>query len=397
MRLSISQKRRFAVRVAIVLTIFTLSAKNIFSQQSHRDELNKLRREIKKLETKLKNRSARESKTLEYLEDVDRKISLTKNIILRYKAEIEDQQFRVDSLEVTLAQSEKRLQELQKSYALRIASMYKRGRISTLELLLSARSFNQVKIWAEYQQRLAENDARVIRNIRLEKGRALEARDQLKTALQKQESLLAEKQAEERSLEKDRSAKKALVRKLRQDKSLYRRQIADYQAAIQEIQRLIAEAEKKRTREPEVEKAPVDAVVPVQNFASLQGRLPWPVQGQIIRRYGPYKHPVLKTITDNLGIDIKVPVGTEVHAVAAGKVTAITWQRGRGNLVIVNHGGGYYTVYTHLDEIYVQLQQDVVAGQTIGAVGEAGSSETPVLHFQVWNKFEHLNPENWLQ
>ena len=136
----IRQKRWFVGYITLVLTVFTLSAKTTFSQPSHRDELNKLRQEIKKLEAKIKNRSARESKTIEALEDIDRKISLTKNIILQYKAEIEDQQFRIDSLEVTLVQSEKRLQQLRESYARRIVNMYKRGRISTLELLLSARS-----------------------------------------------------------------------------------------------------------------------------------------------------------------------------------------------------------------------------------------------------------------
>lgn len=116
-----------------------------------------------------------------------------------------------------------------------------------------------------------------------------------------------------------------------------------------------------------------------------------------MRAYGPYKHPVLKTITNNLGIDIEAPLGTPVHAVAAGRVTAITWQRGRGNLVIINHGGGFYTVYTHLNEIFVNLQEPVEGGEVIGRVGETGTLEKPVLHFQLWQGFDHMDPQQWLR
>ena len=102
-------------------------------------------------------------------------------------------------------------------------------------------------------------------------------------------------------------------------------------------------------------------------------------------------------MTENLGLDIKVEAGAAVHSVADGKVTAVTWQRGRGNLIIINHSDGYYTVYTHLDEIFVNLQQTVTAGQVVGTVGETGSLEGPLLHFQIWRKFTHLNPEIWLK
>jgi len=99
---------------------------------------------------------------------------------------------------------------------------------------------------------------------------------------------------------------------------------------------------------------------------------------------------------ENIGIEIEAPEGSPVQVVASGKITKITWQRGRGNIVIVSHYGGYYTVYTHLEEILVDLLEDVEPGQVIGSVGESGSLKGPVLHFEVWKGTTKLNPENWL-
>jgi murein DD-endopeptidase MepM/ murein hydrolase activator NlpD len=122
----------------------------------------------------------------------------------------------------------------------------------------------------------------------------------------------------------------------------------------------------------------------------------WPVAGKIIARFGQYRHPELKTVTENIGIDIQAGAGNPVKVVASGRVTVITWQRGRGNIVIVSHYGGYYTVYTHLQEIQVDLQEEVSMGQVIGTVGESGSLKGPMLHFEIWRGEEKLDPEVWL-
>jgi murein DD-endopeptidase MepM/ murein hydrolase activator NlpD len=106
---------------------------------------------------------------------------------------------------------------------------------------------------------------------------------------------------------------------------------------------------------------------------------------------------VLNTVTTNLGVDIAAPTGAPVRVVANGKVTAITWQRGYGNLLIISHADGYYTVYTHLADLNVALNDEVTAEQIIGTVGETGSLPGATLHFQVWNREEALNPEDWLR
>ncbi|HLX12588.1 MAG TPA: M23 family metallopeptidase, partial [Bacteroidota bacterium] len=96
----------------------------------------------------------------------------------------------------------------------------------------------------------------------------------------------------------------------------------------------------------------------------------------------------------NTGIDIKLPVGSEVSAIAPGDVSAISWLPSFGNLVIVDHSNGYRTVYAHLSEITVTEGQRIGEGAEIGKSGEGLSG--PRLHFEIWKEREKQDPESWL-
>lgn len=377
---------------ALVIAVFATPDVG-YAQDNYQKEIARLQSSIVQLEGALADQAEQETRALERIELLDKKISLTKKLISRLKQGIARQRSRVDSLEAELKGNRSALQAQKKSLARRIVNLYKRGRFTAVDILLGAHSLNQILVWARYQTRLAEHEARQIRTIRDRQEALVKIRNELTDVLEREKALLAERRREEGRLEKDRVAKHKALKSIRKNKKFYQQQIADYQSSLKEIQRLIATSEAKRTHRAEQSSASTQE----GNFSEMKGRLPWPLRGEILRSYGPYTHPELKTITDNLGVDIRAEIGSAVHAVAAGRITAITWQRGRGNLVIINHGDGYYTVYTHLDEIFVQLQDDVAAGQVIGVVGEAGGYEVPRLHFQVWNGFQHLNPEEWLE
>jgi murein DD-endopeptidase MepM/ murein hydrolase activator NlpD len=133
----------------------------------------------------------------------------------------------------------------------------------------------------------------------------------------------------------------------------------------------------------------------VGTFASKRGKLRWPVsEGAVVARFGNQIHPTLKTITQNTGIDIAVPSGSPVNAVAQGEVSTIWWLPGYGNLVILNHYDGYRTVYAHLADINVTEGQKVNEGDLLGTSGE--TVDGPRVHFEVWKEREKQNPALWL-
>ena len=378
------------IRGLLCCVVFILMGNAPANAQNETD-IEELKRKIQLLEAKLHEQNVREAELVERLEILDEKISLSKNLLHKLQQEIEARKIAIDSLRALRAEIVRKMERLKSVMAKRMVGMYKYGRISLVEMLFRVQSLQEMRVWVEYQRRLTENDARNIQNYKRQQETLQNTQQAIEEALQKRIELLALKKTEQARLQKDRAEKKRLLKTIRKDRRHYRRQIENYQKAIAEIQKLIASSEEERNQGPSHQ-----AFAPELDFAGLKGKLPWPVKGEVVRHYGPYKHPVLKTVTNNLGIDIRVDMGAEVQAVAEGRVTAITWQRGRGNLIIINHGGGYYTVYTHLDEIYVDLQQIVQAGDIIGRIGESGTFEFPVLHFQVWHKFTHLDPMAWL-
>lgn len=135
---------------------------------------------------------------------------------------------------------------------------------------------------------------------------------------------------------------------------------------------------------------------PLGNFLSLKGVLPWPASGSVASRFGKKHHRKLETVTENPGVDLKVEEGTPVHAVARGKVTAVTWLRGFGHLCIVQHEGDHHTVYAKLGEVLVK-QDDVIDASTIvGYPGFDPERESYGIHFEVWSGKEKQDPLTWL-
>jgi murein DD-endopeptidase MepM/ murein hydrolase activator NlpD len=271
---------------------------------------------------------------------------------------------------------------------------YKYGRLQDVEILLTARSFNQMLLWAKYHQQLADNDRRILAGITEKRQQIGQQKSLLDAELQAHQRSLTEKQKEEEALKKRRVQRQEALKKVRKDKNFYQTQLAETQRAVDRIKQLISSAEAKTPRREQ------DGNVDYGKYDRLLRKsMPWPMEGRIASRYGSYRHPVLNTITTNLGIDI-VPqggIGAPVRSIASGRVTAITWQRGYGNLVIISHAEGYYSVYTHLADINVALNEEVATAQTIGVIGDGGSLQGPSLHFQIWKREEALNPEEWLR
>ncbi len=386
---------RVCTAVLLVLAIATgqvLGARVTGAQQSQREELERLRQEIARVRAKIREKEKREQAILDVLAGLDREIDLTHRLVVGLQRQSRRKQRQIAASKARIATLEKQLARLKEAYRKRVVRYYVKGRVPDLALLLRGWSLHRTLVWLKFERLLAERDQRTLREIK-EKRRRLETQKRvLELQLSEQRQLLREKQREERALREKRARRQRLLKKVREDRQLYERRLREYREAEREIRRLIGQSVEKRR----------ESVTPrpfphAQDLSKWRGRLPWPVRGKVVAHFGRTVHPRFKTVTQNLGIDIRAPRGTPVRAVADGRVTAITWLRGRGNLVIVSHAGGYYTVYTHLEEIRVGLDEDVRAGQVIGTVGESGSLDGPKLHFEIWHNTKNLNPERWLK
>jgi septal ring factor EnvC (AmiA/AmiB activator) len=128
----------------------------------------------------------------------------------------------------------------------------------------------------------------------------------------------------------------------------------------------------------------------------MKGRLNWPVNGRITGKFGTTRNPNTGVLIENVGIDIQTKNGTPVNSVLDGVVSTITYIRGHGNIIIIDHGGGFSTVYAHIDNINVHENDYVQIGKKIASVAMPEDNTTSKLHFEVWGNQEKQNPEHWL-
>ena len=128
-------------------------------------------------------------------------------------------------------------------------------------------------------------------------------------------------------------------------------------------------------------------------FARTRGQLPWPVQGLIEASYGSTKG---STSMRWEGLLIAANVGSEVRAVHAGEVAFAGWLRSLGNILIVDHGGGYMSLYAHLDSLARRTGERITPGTSVGRVGTSGGRDTPALYFELRHRGNPIDPRSWL-
>ena len=125
--------------------------------------------------------------------------------------------------------------------------------------------------------------------------------------------------------------------------------------------------------------------------------MPRPVSGRTVRKFGRFKHPEFGTVTYNTGIDISTRMGEPVRAVARGRVEYAGSLPGYGNCIILNHGGGYYTLYAHTSQIFVEQGGQVEAGALIAETGEESAGAGGAFHFEIRQSKKALDPDGWLK
>jgi septal ring factor EnvC (AmiA/AmiB activator) len=401
-----TMKAKTAIFSSIILLVLTcLTVRATAPPPSPDDDIKKkqaqleqLRKEIDKYEKRIKEQEKKEHATLDLLDSYDRQSSLLRKLIAKLKERVSSLQHDIDETRASISDLNGQMSGLKQHYARYVAAVYKYGRTHDLELLLSSKSLNQMLVRAEYLRRFSEQRKQDLERIGSKRD-DLEAENlKLQQQLTEQQALMKEKGREESKLAARTKKRQTLLAKIRRDKKNVKQQIERKKQDAKELENIIAKLIEEDRIRKEREKSAEAAPEPVTgaSFGAKRGHLRWPVsQGKLEAHFGSHEHPTLHTITQNTGIDIAVPAGTDVEAVADGEVSKIYWLPSFGNLLILYHNGGYRTVYAHLSEITVNEGERVREGTTIGKSGESLSG--PLLHFEIYKEREKQDPELWLR
>ena len=367
--------------------------------QFHNSELDHLRKEIADYERKIKNTSDREKSEIERLNEIDEEISLVRNLIYRLRREEKIKEKSITQAEVTIEKKESEHTSLVNRYAKRVTHTYKKGRLSDLEKLLDAKSWRQAVYRAKYIKIISEHDRSLADEIRRNLVEIETKRTVMERELIDIRKIDEEKLSRKKWLEQRRRVRNKELGNLKRDRQKMSVALNERKKAAQQMGSIISRLERERVaRIAELERRRKEMeLLGSVPFKELKGKLPWPIEGKVISRFGTYQNPNLITVTENTGIDIHGSEGTEVRSIYDGIVTTVTYIRGYGNTVILDHGDGFYSVYTHVMDVDVEENSYVNARDIIAHVGDSGSLEGTKLHFEIWGNKDKLNPELWLK
>jgi len=137
--------------------------------------------------------------------------------------------------------------------------------------------------------------------------------------------------------------------------------------------------------------------VPDRGFASQKGRMSLPVRGSVIETYGKHKNPEFNSYTFSKGLSISAGAGSEIRSIYDGTVIFAEYFKGFGNMVIVDHGGGYFSLYAHASKILKRVGSEVARNDTLATVGETDSTKGPLLYFEIRHQGKPLDPAGWVR
>jgi septal ring factor EnvC (AmiA/AmiB activator) len=375
------------------------SAQRIRERQS---ELERIRAEREALERRQQELQRSVRSLSAEVRNLERQADLTAQLVITLDDQLAAITEEIDSTSVRLDRTQQELVDRRDDMQRRVREIYKRGPLFSVEALLAAESFGELLARYKYLHHLARRDRAVVRRVESLRDEVALQREQLvrlqdELALNREEKALEEERL--RALEAERQRSLASARRSE-------RQTAERLRAIAEDERrisaLLASLEEERRREEAAARARGETAVAAASSRSTLttadfGTLAWPVDGDIIYRFGRVENPD-RTVTRWNGIGIAAPAGTSVKALSAGEVALAERLGTYGLTVIVQHGGGDYSVYASLGSTTVTKGQQVQKGQVIGTVGVADPELGPHLHLEIRrDRGQAVDPLQWLR
>ncbi len=392
------------IYILLILTVFI----GCFIQAQPRDfdeelqfqnkAVESLKNEIESTRKRIEREANREKSTARKISDLNEEISLLDRLIGELVKEERNVRNEITRFEERLAQNNRELDALRERYEKRVVAVYKKGKLSPLEKVLSSTTWRQavyrtqyIKIISDIEKELQSKMQSLMITIgqdKLKMEAALRRNISLKREQEQQRKLMRQKRIEnEKQLKKIKKSQVELASYL-DEKKAGLKQLEEVQKKILEDKARYERAERIRRQQQALQS---------KSFSELKGKLSWPAEGRVIAKFGRQWNPKLKTTTENPGIDIKGKPGSEIRTVLNGVVTTITYIRGYGTTIIVDHGGGFYTVYSHVTNIQTNVDSEIRAGDIIAYMGDSGSVNGAMLHFEIWGKSQKLDPEKWLK
>ena len=392
-------------RAALAAVLALLAVVPAAAQTRRDDPLQAEQRKLQQTQKQLKEEReraaaarARETSLLAELEEIERRLAAKQRDVARLEARIKKAQNDVQMLRGEISRLERQRAGQMNALARRLRVMYRvHAQGGALPVILSGEDPVTRAVAVRHLASLAALDARLIQEYRVTSDRLADRKGKEEAQQLELAGLHEDAKREQAEVDREVAKRRVILAKVRDERAYHERMVGELTEASRRLEAFIRELQAKQRKLARIPPPKGGIEAPAIGFGALKGRLPWPTEGKIVTGFGAQVHPRFGTRTFRNGVDIEAAVGREVLAVHGGHVIYTGWFKGYGNLIIMDHGNDYYTLYAHIADIEAKEGDDVRQGQRIGTVGDTGSLAGPRLYFEVRYQGRPQDPEQWLR
>ncbi len=349
-----------------------------------RQTLERIQERIKAARSDLEQKKTHSDSLQRQLEAVREDLERLNRQLGQLERSREDLARRIEDNERQAEEAQSRIENLRTRVEQRLVVLYKEGESGPLSLIFSPQSPARRAEQYDYMARILEHDRELLERFRAEVRQLEQARSRLLALRDEQQQVLNATRQNRDTARDAARLQKQLLTAARQEQKALSRQLDELKEQARGLSELVKKLESQQAR----------AYTDSGNFVDLKGRLPWPVKGRVNYGFGQQKHPQLGTTFDSHGIEIAIESAQPVKAVADGRVIYANWFKGYGNLLILDHGQSYYTLYAQNARLTKGVGDVVARGETLGFSGLPGSNG---IYFEIRKGGTPQDPGSWLR
>jgi len=363
---------------------------------AQKEELRQLRSRIDALQQRLAAAEETKSEAADSLRESERAISETNRVLRELAGQRRTLNAQLSELQGKGRRATAEIDAQQARLARLLYQQYIGAQPDALKLLLNRDDPNRIARELHYLTHLSRARADLIRNLRANLGRLNELEGATRQQSAELAAIDARQQAQRKRLEAEQRARKTVLVRVSRQIEQQRREISTLKrnenrlaTLVQQLSRMLSRTRPQTLRNDRLPDASGDG----SPFAQLKGRLNLPVRGELRNRFGS---PREDSGLSWKGLFIAAPAGQEVKAIAAGRVVFADWLRGFGNLLIIDHGGGYMSLYGNNESLYKEVGAATLGGETVAAVGNSGGNANSGLYFEIRHQGKAFDPLVWV-
>lgn len=361
------------------------------------EELDNLRKHISVLQKELEKTSESQSEATDELRESERAISNSKRKLAELSLQHRAADQTLEKLKQQAQQLETNIQDQQAMLSKLLYQQYLGGKQEYFKLLLNNHDPDQAAREMRYYEYITRGRSTWLNMLRVNLAQLNEVVQQTQQKSGEITALQAEENAQQKILETDRLARQQVINQFAQQLKQQRHEIGRLQRDENRLSQLIAKLSKMLTRQKDKgvfnnDKLP-DNRFDGKPFEQLKGKLTLPVMGEVVNKFGSARPD--STVLWR-GLMLRAANGQPVKSVAAGRVVFADWLRGFGNLLIIDHGKGYMSLYGNNETLYKQVGDILRGGDTVAAVGNSGGNEDSGVYFELRHRGEPIDPLKWI-